>query len=321
MNGDISIDIPNIGINYFLTFKQVLKYGSFSKTAKKLMISEGAVRHRIDTIEQYLGLKLLNRRVNGVSATEAGNLLLINLQKLEEFNKSLDLIRDKYAMDNENNLKICAGEIAIIEILPKALRDFKKKFRGTEIFVESSHARNCIIKLFNGDIDVAIVGGLVFPELSLEWDKLLAIDIYETPLCVAVPVSSHLAFRHTITSNDLKHEQIIRRKAGSATQAIVDKLIGGSISPINNHIFHLEMETASGLLQAVSRGLGIGIVSEIQASRFANKSKVKILRLDPEVKIKLKAVISRENNKAIIQEFFNYLKKKLETKDHVDFIH
>lgn len=307
MKDDHSNDELNIGINYFLMFKMVAKYGSFSKTAKRLMLSEGAVRHRIDTIEQYLGLSLLNRKVNGVSLTDAGNLLLTNLQKLDDFIESLNYIRDKYTINKENNIKICAGEIAILEVLPRTLRGFKRNFRETEIFVEAGHAMNCITKLLNGYIDIAIVGEIAFPDLSYEWKKLLAIDIYETTLCVAVPASSHLAVRQKIALNELQKEQIIRRKDGSATQAIVDKLIG--TSKTSNGAFHLEMETASGLMQAVSTGLGIGIVSEIQASRFANRSKVKILKLEPNVKIKLKAVINHEKNKISTEEFFNYLKK------------
>lgn len=307
MDNKISLSRLNLGINYFLTFRMVAENGSFSKTSEILSISEGAVRHRVDTIEKYLGLKLLDRNGNGVKLTTPGNLLLTSLGKIDEFLESMESLRSNYSANKGENIKICGGEIAILEVLPRILKKFKINHRETEILVEASHAKDCITKLLNGEIDIAIVGEFMFPEFSDNVSKLLAYDIFETPLCLAVPVSNHLSSRSTIALNELKDEHIIRRVPGSATQAIVDKLIEANTTYDSN--FRLEMGSSAALLQAVSMNLGVGIVSEVQAKRFSKKSKVRILKLDPPLNIKLKAVLSKKENGTIVDEFLDYLKK------------
>jgi DNA-binding transcriptional LysR family regulator len=295
----------NIQINYFITFKTVAKFGSFSEAAKKLMLSDGTVRHRVETLEKFFGAKLLDRYPKGIKVTQFGDLLLQKLNKLDDFITDLYSLKNIYQNSDKKNIRICAGEIAIFEIVPKVIKAFKKENKEIDIFIESNHARDCIKKLLLNEVDIAIVGEFMFPEFKNQWRKLETYNILETPLCVIVPASSPLALRKQISLNEIKDMPLIRRTPGSATQAIIDKLIGKNLQ--SNNKFYFEVETASALIQAVSLNLGIGIVSEVQAKKFSKPSKVKILKLDPPLKVKLKVAIKKKNNKAIVKKFLEYI--------------
>ena len=61
-------------------FLTVAEYLNFSKASRALKISQPAVSHQIQTLEEELGVKLFNRTSKSVSLTHEGNLFLPDAQ-------------------------------------------------------------------------------------------------------------------------------------------------------------------------------------------------------------------------------------------------
>ena len=61
--------------NAITTFMQVVKFGSFSKTAEALFLSPNAVKKRIKALEEQTGITLFIRSNRGVCLTKAGQAL------------------------------------------------------------------------------------------------------------------------------------------------------------------------------------------------------------------------------------------------------
>ena len=53
-------------------FVKVVEQGSFSKAADKLNITKSAVSKHVQTLEDQLGVRLLNRTTRSISPTEEG---------------------------------------------------------------------------------------------------------------------------------------------------------------------------------------------------------------------------------------------------------
>ena len=296
----------NIGLDYFNTFKVVIDVGSFSNAAKILMSTEGAVRHRVNIIESYLGSELLIRNGKGVKPTSFGYQLYDNINNLEKFITILDDMRKSRSVLKEKSIKICGGEIAVLEVLPKIVKRFGKIYKDTEISIETSNAKDCMKKIFDGDIDIAIVGKVNFPEFLNKLDLLEVYDIFETSLCIAVPASHKFASYNSIDISKVKTENFIRRSEGSATQAILDNILGKDSNSQSK--FRLEMSSSSALLNAISLGLGIGIVSEVQAKNFNKRNKIKIIKLDDNIVIRLKIAIKKSESRSAIRNFLEMTK-------------
>lgn len=58
------------------TLEAVARHASFSRAARELHVSQGAVSHRIRALEEELGLPLLRRFARRVELTEAGRILV-----------------------------------------------------------------------------------------------------------------------------------------------------------------------------------------------------------------------------------------------------
>ncbi len=67
----------------FQVFLQVAEQGSFSKAAKLLFVTPAAIMKHINTLENQLGIKLLNRTNQGINLTAAGKSLYEDGKRLQ----------------------------------------------------------------------------------------------------------------------------------------------------------------------------------------------------------------------------------------------
>lgn len=69
----------DIDLNNLLAFIVVARERSFTRAAAQLGISQSALSHTIRRLEEKMGIRLLTRTTRGVSTTEAGERLYMNL--------------------------------------------------------------------------------------------------------------------------------------------------------------------------------------------------------------------------------------------------
>ena len=69
----------DIDLNNLLAFIVVARERSFTRAAAQLGVSQSALSHTIRRLEEKMGIRLLTRTTRGVSTTEAGERLYINL--------------------------------------------------------------------------------------------------------------------------------------------------------------------------------------------------------------------------------------------------
>ncbi|WP_332879361.1 LysR family transcriptional regulator [Massilia sp. S19_KUP03_FR1] len=82
-------------INDILIFFEVARERSFTRAAAKLGMTQSALSHIIRSLEQRLGVRLLNRTTRSVSPTEAGLRLLENVApRLEEVEAEIAAVSD-----------------------------------------------------------------------------------------------------------------------------------------------------------------------------------------------------------------------------------
>ena len=69
----------NIDLNNLLAFIVVARERSFTRAAAQLGVSQSALSHTVRRLEEKMGIRLLTRTTRGVSTTEAGERLYMNL--------------------------------------------------------------------------------------------------------------------------------------------------------------------------------------------------------------------------------------------------
>lgn len=69
------------------TLISVADCGSFTKAAQFLYISPTAIMKQMNTLEQHLGLKLIERTPSGISLTDAGSIIYRDAQSMIDYSK------------------------------------------------------------------------------------------------------------------------------------------------------------------------------------------------------------------------------------------
>ena len=151
------------------TFLMVIKERSFSKASAKLGISQPAVTQQIKFIEDYLSMKIVERKKNGILLTKEGENLYKIAQRLEKSiaNSEKELLK---IMNKEFTFIIGASYAIGNYILPNYLSEIKKRINN-EVFLNVALSPEIIQQLEDKKIDIALIESPIFKDniIYREW--------------------------------------------------------------------------------------------------------------------------------------------------------
>jgi len=151
------------------TFLMVIKERSFSKASAKLGISQPAVTQQIKFIEDYLSMKIVERKKNGILLTKEGENLYKIAQRLEKSiaNSEKELLK---IMNKEYTFIIGASYTIGNYILPNYLTQIKQRINN-EVFLNVALSQEIIQQLEDKKIDIALIESPIFKENMIyrEW--------------------------------------------------------------------------------------------------------------------------------------------------------
>jgi len=126
-----SIEKPSL--NSLQVFEAAARYGSFTRAAEELGISQPAVSHAVRLLETDLGSVLFNRRNKGVFITQSGKYLMD--QVAFGLNVIYQAVREVRAMSVEHQVTLAVSTAtATWWLLPRIAR-FKKLYPKIELRV------------------------------------------------------------------------------------------------------------------------------------------------------------------------------------------
>ncbi|EQB67768.1 MAG: transcriptional regulator, LysR family [Thermoplasmatales archaeon A-plasma] len=124
-----------IDLEQLRTFCDLYLTKNFTRTASNLGITESTVSYRIKEIEKFFGQKLFNRRSNKtVETTEFGNSFFADAKEIISMIEKYKEVGEKGEM--MGTIKVSAGEIGGVFLLPPIIRAFETKFRKIKIKIE-----------------------------------------------------------------------------------------------------------------------------------------------------------------------------------------
>ena len=104
------------------------------------MSSQPAVSLQVRNLEQELGFQLFERRGPRISATYAGQALYRLAMPLVQ---AMDRLPDVFAAQHHgvvsDTLRIGAGQVSAVHLLPRYLERFREQYPEIQIVVENRH--------------------------------------------------------------------------------------------------------------------------------------------------------------------------------------
>ncbi|NEQ97825.1 MAG: LysR family transcriptional regulator [Cyanothece sp. SIO2G6] len=232
--------------------------GSFKRAADSLYVSQPAVSLQVQNLERQLDVPLFDRGGRRAQLTEAGHLLL------EYGDRILSLCQETCrAIEDLQNLQggtliVGASQTTGTYLLPRMIGRFRQQYPDVAVQLHVHSTRRTAWSVANGQIDLAIIGGEVPPELQ---DSLEIIPYAEDELALILPAFHPLARLMTVQKDDLYKLQFIALDSQSTIRKVIDQVLTRSGIETRRLKIEMELNSIEAIKNAVQSGLGASFVS------------------------------------------------------------
>jgi DNA-binding transcriptional LysR family regulator len=231
-------------------FQEAYQDLNFTRTARRLYMTQPAVSHAILELESETGTALFERSGRKLRPTEAGRRLHALSSQI------LALCREASQLASEEErfpVRIGSCITAANFLLPSLLPRWKARHPDTPLTLTVDRASAIETKLEEGQIDLAFLEGI---PRSPVWLRTPACHFPMTGICQ----SGHpFAGKNDIPPEALIHEPLLLREKGSAIREALDVALGSfqlTVSPL------MESVNSQAIIQCVRAGLGVSILPE-----------------------------------------------------------
>jgi DNA-binding transcriptional LysR family regulator len=252
------------------TFLTVVEKGSLLSAAKALNISVSTVSAHVDAVEAFFGVKLLERSVEGVALTKAGELAF---DKVSSILRQMDELKATISKKPAEPIRVAFRNVPGISVFPKVVEAFKRKNPAVEIYAKIKNESECIDLMGNGDVDIAMICYDDGIDLKKYNYKLIGVD----NLVLALNRNHQLAERDTITLKELRGVSLIGLSTKSGITKSLKKALKARGYDLDDLNFVAEVGGVSNQLDSVTKGIGAAITSQIAAKYITSAKDLKIL--------------------------------------------
>jgi DNA-binding transcriptional LysR family regulator len=285
---------------------KIIESGSFSRAAVSLRLSQPTLTEHIKSLEDYLGVTLLDRLGREVVPTKAGEILYEYAQKILKLKAEAE--QKLYSLKGElkGELVVGASTIPGEYILPALIKDFRDNFPTIFIKLSIGDTKKVIDETLNNQIELGIVGAEV-KSAKLEYYPFVKDEL----ILVVPPISSWKKVK-SITIEKLKEVPFVLREEGSGTRMIMEKTLESHGMDVSDLEVVATLGSTTAVIQAIKSGGGCSIVS---CRAVKEELKKGILKFIPIEKVrfyrKFYLVLRRGKTRSpLCEAFSNFLLKK-----------
>jgi len=239
-------------IRQLRAFIAIAELGTFTAGALRVHVTQAAISMQIRQLENELGARLFIRAPRRVMLTEAGEQLL---QRARHIIRDHDAAVDELAElagAERGRLRIgSASAMVTTDVLPKLLKEVRKKHARAEITVTSGTSETLAQQILSGEIDVAFVS------LPVEARGINTERLTQDQLVAVASPRHRLAKQKTISAYTLAGEKLILGERGGNTRRLIDLFFAQA--GVSLHV-SMELSRQAAIRRMVEEDMGVGIV-------------------------------------------------------------
>jgi DNA-binding transcriptional LysR family regulator len=254
--------------------KAVATETSFTKAAEILFMSQPSLSKQLKTIENRLGVKLINRHKNEISLSEAGELLLQYSERIlalcEESCRALNDLQTGH----RGVLRIGTSQNLATYLIPQVLSLFTKHYPQIKLKIQIEPSKVIAKNLIDRSTDIGVIDDYV-PQFLKK--KLQIENFIEEELYLIVSKSHSISFnkKKVINKADLYNLNFIVFNNDSAIRKFIDTVLIQNNIQIKELNISMELNSLEAIKTAVSLGLGVAFISSL-----AIKNEIELKTLD-----------------------------------------
>jgi len=243
---------------------------SLTRGAEKSHLSLPAASNRVKNLEEHFGTRLFNRNSQGVTLTPSGEAFLRHARKVLQ---QIDQLRgdiQEYSQGVKGQVRVVANTTAMAEFMPEVLSRYLANHPDVTVNLRERLSYLVVKAVADGAADIGIVAGQPAANgieyLPYRRDRLVLVTSASHPLSLREEV----AFGET-----LEHEYV----GLSEWSAIHAFLIQAADNLGFTFRFRVEVGSFDAVCRMIEAGVGIGVIPERAAQRYATNMNIQVVRL------------------------------------------
>lgn len=254
-----------MNLRHLNIFKTVCEEGSITGAAKVLSMTQPAISHAINELEESVGAALFDRVSRKIVINENGKFYLSKVIPLLDLYNDLESLNG--ALNRQAPLRIGSCVTLASYLLPEVVARFGKSNPDTRLMVTVNNSKEIENLLLKNELDLGLIEGVV-PDEQLE-----KIPFSSYPLAVICSPGHRFArpAGQPVSLEKLVEEPFLLREAGCTIRDTFDC----ALMLHNLSVIPLWTSTSSDVIvQAVRENLGIGVVPRIFADEYIKRGEV-----------------------------------------------
>ena len=252
-------------------FVAVAEESSIAAAAAREHVVPSAASKRLASLEEELGVGLLQRHAKGVTLTPAGTLLL---QRARDILRSVEVAAlevGDFAADGSAHIRLSANHSSMVQFLPGDLASF---------FASSPRTRVDLVERFSADVVRAVADGLADVGIFY-WPVVppgLTVYPYRADaLVLAVPLGHELDGAGPIAFEQASHCDFIGYFPNLSVSAVMPESVTQRYARVRVHIANFE-----ATCRMVEEGLGVALLPQANVLAYASQRRLACVPLvDP----------------------------------------
>jgi len=255
-------------------FRKVVDLKSFSRAADEVFLTQASVSERIATLEDTVGMRLLDRLGREVVPTRAGELLYKHAVLLLEMKRTAVLEMAEFLGVQRGEIRLGGSTIPGEYVLPRIIGRFCREHPSLWVTLTVGDTVAIEAGVLAGDLELGVVGSRGTHK------NLIQHELWRDELMVMVPAGHRWAENSEIPMEALIDEPFVSREAGSGTFKILDAYLRSAGSRGLEALRSVAcFGTSTAIKEAVKGGLGISVLSPRAVDTELKTGILKALRI------------------------------------------
>lgn len=263
-----------INLKQLEAFVTTAEYSSFTKAAEALYLTQSTVSAHINSMEQILGVRLIQRgsrrrvqlTAEGRQAYDMAKEILNRCQTLQNLGNTIE----------QCQLAVGASSVPSQYLVPELMSGFLSKNPDSRYVLQRGDSERIHQLLKQGDVRIGFVGA------ANDRDNYNYHVVTGDRLVLITPnTERYRKLKNSGTSGRLLlREPIILREVSSGTRKAMEAYLNRLGVPVRSLNLVAQIDNTEAIKSSVSRGMGVSVVSELTVREELESGKLLSFDLD-----------------------------------------
>jgi LysR family hydrogen peroxide-inducible transcriptional activator len=228
--------------------------GHFGRAAERTFVSQPTLSAQLKKLEEYLGVKLVERQPKNVQLTDIGRQIVQRARRMLEQGDEIVALARNNTDPLSGRLKLALIPTVGPYLLPRVMQKLRKALPNLGLMLYEYQTESLLKRLRDGEIDAGIMA------LPTDQEGLESQALYEEAFMVALPQQHPLAEKAAIRVQDLKGQALLLLEDGHCLR---DQALEVCTRVDVHEVEDFRATSLETLRQMVVAGLGVTLLPEL----------------------------------------------------------